>query len=709
MSRIYLVMTLAIGLLLGMKSRVAGDLFDNTGANRFQDDVVAPAAVGLGACCNVSTQTCVDNVPSLSCTASDEVFEAGRSCCEAECIAPGEEYAFSGVELLSRVPLQSFPGPSGEMNDCWGYVSPSGREYAILGLDRTTGFVNITDPFNPVIVADIADAFSHWSDVKVYGEYAYNSTEAGGGIQIFDLRQSDQGVVTLVGALTASGLQTSHTITVNPASGYLYLNRTNIAGGGLVVVDLADPAAPAIVGAWTEQRLHDSQVVSYTSGPYAGREIAFCYCGNAGLFIVDVTDKSNMFTLSSVTYPDMTFCHQGWLTDDRRHVLINDEQDELAFGFPARTYIVNVEDLENPFFVEFYSNGKCTVDHDLIIDGPLVYKVNDSNGFRVDHLGGYAARGPATSGGPPFEVAFFDTYPAGNVVDYVGAWGVYAGFPSGVAIVSDRERGLFVLSFDCNRNQIDDTDDIASSTSQDCNGNGLPDECERDACGPTGPVVGDDTCQTAGADLGTPCRSHSDCPVPGSACGNKNRYISFGPINAAIAGGASIQVEVLSMPQFPSMVGDIYYAGPEQSIPNSPNAALRGAPLQCTAHAQTWTTGLLHVFGAIIVPGSTYGVRMCDPSGVQCDGELLVATAKWGDVVRPFGGVSQPNFGDINSIVQKFSNLASAPSMARADLVGAGNPGAANTPNQVANFADISSDVSAFSGFPYPYTVPACP
>jgi len=61
-----------------------------------------------------------------------------------------------------------------------------------------------------------------------------------------------------------------------------------------------------------------------------------------------------------------------------------------------------------------------------------------------------------------------------------------------------------------------------------------------------------------------------------------------------------------------------------------------------------------------------------------------------------------PNFGDINSIVQKFSNLASAPSMPRADLVGTGNPGQPSTPNQVANFADISNDVSAFSGFLVP-------
>jgi len=83
--------------------------------------------------------------------------------------------------------------------------------------------------------------------------------------------------------------------------------------------------------------------------------------------------------------------------------------------------------------------------------------------------------------------------------------------------------------------------------------------------------------------------------------------------------------------------------------------------------------------------------------------------AKWGDAVRPFTGGSQPNFGDVNSIVQKFSALASAPSMPRADIVGPQAPGTPNTPNQGTNFADVSNDVSAFSGFPYPYAVSACP
>ena len=37
-------------------------------------------------------------------------------------------------------------------NDVWAYVSPSGREYAILGLRVGTGFVDVTNPWSPVVV-----------------------------------------------------------------------------------------------------------------------------------------------------------------------------------------------------------------------------------------------------------------------------------------------------------------------------------------------------------------------------------------------------------------------------------------------------------------------------------------------------------------------------------------------------------------------------
>jgi len=236
---------------------------------------------------------------------------------------------------------------------------------------------------------------------------------------------------------------------------------------------------------------------------------------------------------------------------------------------------------------------------------------------------------------------------------------------------------------------------------------------------PDPPQVGDDTCQTTNADTGVPCSTNADCTPP-AVCGLKSRYLAITPANIATAGNtpSTIQIRIASMPQFPSRVGEIWWAGDEGNVSDPPGGPLRGAQVQCSTNfdcavghacAQVWNTGVLYLYGTPIVPNAVYEVRMCDANGAVCSDPLLVATGKWGDVIRAFGGGSQPNFGDVSSIVAKFSNLASAPSMPRADLVGVGNPGQPSTPNQVANFADISNDVAVFSGFPYPFTVPACP
>jgi len=246
----------------------------------------------------------------------------------------------------------------------------------------------------------------------------------------------------------------------------------------------------------------------------------------------------------------------------------------------------------------------------------------------------------------------------------------------------------------------------------DGDNDGIPTECET-IPPPPSPTVGNNICH-GGSNNGNPCSASCECP--GGGCSTPSRYLSTTPANAVTAGGTtSIQVEVvlLGPPFAPGhRAGEIWWAGAEQAIPNAPNPALRGAPLLCEptpSNAQVWTTGPLHLFGPSVVPGSRYKVRMCEPDGSNCSDPLLVGTGKWGDVRDPFGGGSQPNFADVNAIVQKFGNLISAPDMPRVDLVGPGNPGQPNTPNHVANFSDISNDVSAFSGFPYPFAASACP
>jgi len=359
----------------------------------------------------------------------------------------GDRAAFESmnVTLLKWFPLSDFAGGSTSGNDCWGYVSPSGREYAIMGLERGFGFVEVTDPSNPVIVATIAGPASLWHDIKVIGHYAYGVSEGGSGIQVIDMSQIDSGVVTLVKNKTQQGHSSTHNIVANPDSGYLYLVGGNIQNGGLVAVTTAVPDDPTIVGAWGQMYVHDAQVVTYTSGPYAGREIAFCLSGfnggwsQTGLRIVDVTDKSNMFTISTVSWAGARYAHQGWLSEDRKYLYIDDELDEGDSVNETTSRIFDVEDLANPTFVDTFSTGLPAIDHNQYTHNGMIFQSNYRSGLRI-----FDATNPVA----PVEIAYFDTYPADNGLGYNGTWSNYPYLPSGTIIVSDIERGLFILRLD---------------------------------------------------------------------------------------------------------------------------------------------------------------------------------------------------------------------------------------------------------------------
>ena len=77
-------------------------------------------------------------------------------------------FAASRVTLLAWLSLDDFNAGATGGNDCWGYTSPSGREYALMGLTSGTAFVEITSPNAPQIVSFQSGPSSTWRDIKVY-------------------------------------------------------------------------------------------------------------------------------------------------------------------------------------------------------------------------------------------------------------------------------------------------------------------------------------------------------------------------------------------------------------------------------------------------------------------------------------------------------------------------------------------------------------
>lgn len=351
----------------------------------------------------------------------------------------------SGVELLSWIPVTTFNAAFTSASVVEGYVSPSGREYALVGLSGGTGVVEVTDPRNPVVLTVISGPQSLWRDIRVYQTYAYAVSEGGQGIQMIDLSQVDSGIVNYLGNTTAPNVHqgATHTLEVNQDSGFLYR-----CGGGSVlgvkVYSLANPAAPAYVSTvFTSRYVHECQVVNWTDGPYAGHEIAFFYNettsggGSPALGIVDVTDKLNPVTLWNYQYPSGRFSHQGWLSADRRYVYLDDELDETGLGIPCSTHVIDINNLTAaPVELGTFGNGEPNIDHNQYVKGHRIFQSNYRAGLRI-----FDAEGDPTA---PVEMAYFDTYPDNNNANYNSLWDNYPYLPSRIVLGSDIEKGLFV-------------------------------------------------------------------------------------------------------------------------------------------------------------------------------------------------------------------------------------------------------------------------
>ena len=152
---------------------------------------------------------------------------AGDGWLESQGGSPPVTFPSQGVDLRSWIPVGDLDPAATSANDIWGYVSPLGREYALIGISTGTAFVEITDPGNAQLVDVISGPTSSWRDIKTYGTTAYAVSEGGNGIQVIDLSQIDAGVVSLVNTVTTGGRLASHDVAVNTESGMLYR-----AGGG---------------------------------------------------------------------------------------------------------------------------------------------------------------------------------------------------------------------------------------------------------------------------------------------------------------------------------------------------------------------------------------------------------------------------------------------------------------------------------------------
>lgn len=350
-------------------------------------------------------------------------------------------YECSNMDLLEHIGLAALGADS--TNDIWGWTDPqTGKEYALVGLDTGTAFVDVSVPDDAVYLGKLPthSIVSIWRSIKVYGNYAFIGSEAPGhGLQIFDLTQLRSVAnppATFQTTAHYSGFATTHTLDLDADSGFLYSAGSNTCNGGLHIVDIRQPLEPKFAGCFSDDGYtHEAQCTVYR-GPdpdYQGHEICMA-CNIDTLTIVDVTVKDKPVQISRSSYQGVAFAHQGWLTEDHRYFLLDDERDEPVHGHNSKTYIWDVQNLDAPSVIGFHLADTTAIDHNQYIRGNYVYQSNYEAGVRILNLDG-------VSFGELNEVAYFDTEPGAGP----GSWTNYPYFDSGIVIATDIGRGLFVL------------------------------------------------------------------------------------------------------------------------------------------------------------------------------------------------------------------------------------------------------------------------
>ena len=310
------------------------------------------------------------------------------------------------VELLAYIPpslLRADGRNRGvRANDNWGWTDPeTGREYALVGRNDGTSFIDITNPTSPVLVGDLPKTPNTppsqlWRDIKTYRNHAYIVADGAGehGMQVFDLARLREVAPGDMPALFEpdvhyTRIASSHNIVINEETGFAYAvgsgDGGESCGGGLHMIDIREPRNPLFAGCGSSDGIHDSQCVVY-NGPdarYLEREL--CLNSNGGVFqITDVTDKDNPVEISTGSSPNPAYIHQGWLTPDHRYFFQDDESDVIAGNVETtRTLIWDLIDLEDPVLVREFMGSQPASAHNLYIKDDLMYQANYLYGLHI--------------------------------------------------------------------------------------------------------------------------------------------------------------------------------------------------------------------------------------------------------------------------------------------------------------------------------------
>ncbi len=310
------------------------------------------------------------------------------------------------------------------LSDVWGYVDEAGNEYAIVGMDEGgISIVDITDPQNMTELFFVPGTASNWWEIKIWNDYAYITTEGGGGLMIIDMSPLPQNANLTVNHFTSGGWSTAHNLWIDE-NGILYIFGANRGVGGAIIYDLnIDPVNLTEVGFWNEYYVHDGIAI--------GDTLYSAHIHDGFFSIYDVSDKANPVYLASANTPN-NWTHNIWVSDDRQRVFTT---DEVSGAYIAEYDISDFQNITETDRIQS-SPGELVIPHNAYFYNNYVISSYFNDGVII-----YDVSQP----GNMVEVGHYDTSPYSGT-GFTGVWGIYFGLPSGNIIAGDVTEGLYILN-----------------------------------------------------------------------------------------------------------------------------------------------------------------------------------------------------------------------------------------------------------------------
>lgn len=164
-------------------------------------------------------------------------------------------------------------------------------------------------------------------------------------------------------------------------------------------------------------------------------EVVFGWTG-LDFRIIDFTQKSAPVVLSALSYEKIGYPHSGWISKNKQWLFNFDELDEYRSGLRTRILSIDIKDFRTPKIGATWEGTTNAIEHNGYVLGEKLYVSSYARGLLIlDVKNPMALK----------EIGYFDTYPEHDLPEFRGAWGVYPYLPSGNILISDINRGLFIL------------------------------------------------------------------------------------------------------------------------------------------------------------------------------------------------------------------------------------------------------------------------